>query len=62
MVLTPVDFVLIFLVTKPLFLTGCLLLVLVRHRRARQEILPSTGQRALPSTRAPRALLEEANS
>lgn len=48
--LEPTDMVLVFLITKPLFLLGCLLLIGLRHA--------SRGQRAI-GVETPRALLEE---
>lgn len=57
MPLTPTDLVLIFLVTKPLFLIGCLLLVVTRHSYARQERARKLAR--LPAPARARALLEE---
>lgn len=57
MPLTPTDMVLIFLVTKPVFLLGCLLLVVTRHSYARQERARALAR--LPAPVRVRALLEE---
>jgi hypothetical protein len=56
MMLEPTDMVLVFLLTKPLFLLGCLLLIGVRH--GQRAALPAPNTRVLPEATA-RALLED---